>query len=47
VFTKDGARTYAAANVGTEELTVHFSDGTTLTVPPGRTATTGATTWTG
>ena len=39
VFVKDGARTHVAANVGTQELTVRFSDGTTLTVPPGRTVT--------
>ncbi|GAB3450607.1 glycosyl hydrolase [Actinophytocola sediminis] len=45
VFTKDGARTYVAANTGDQDLSVRFSDGTTLTVPPGKTATTGAHTW--
>jgi hypothetical protein len=47
VFTKNGARTYVAANRGTSALTVTFSNGTTLTVQPGRTATTGAITWQG
>jgi endoglucanase Acf2 len=47
VFNKDGARTYAATNLGDENLTVRFSDGTTLTVAPGKTATTGAHTWSG
>jgi endoglucanase Acf2 len=47
VFTKNGARTYVASNRGTAPLTVTFSTGTTLTVQPGRTATTGAITWQG
>ncbi|ONI84380.1 hypothetical protein ALI144C_14540 [Actinosynnema sp. ALI-1.44] len=47
VFTKNGARTYVAANRGTTPLTVTFSTGTTLTVQPGRTATTGVITWQG
>jgi hypothetical protein len=47
VFTKNGARTYAATNLGTAPLTVTFSDGRTLTVAASRTATTGAFTWVG
>ncbi|MGI5241670.1 glycosyl hydrolase [Dactylosporangium sp. CA-139066] len=47
VFTKNGARTYAATNLGTAPLTVTFSDGRTLTVAAGKTATTGAFTWSG
>jgi hypothetical protein len=47
VFTKNGARTYVASNRGTTALTATFSTGTTLTVQPGRTATTGAITWQG
>jgi endoglucanase Acf2 len=47
VFTKNGARTYAATNLTAAALTVTFSDGRTLTVPAGRTATTGAYTWVG
>ncbi|CAM3851972.1 glycosyl hydrolase [Kibdelosporangium persicum] len=47
VFTKNGARTYVAANRGTTPLTVTFSTGVSLTVQPGRTATTGAITWQG
>jgi endoglucanase Acf2 len=47
VFNRNGARTYVAANRGTAPLTVTFSNGTSLTVQPGRTATTGAITWQG
>ncbi|WP_433062013.1 glycosyl hydrolase [Dactylosporangium sp. CS-033363] len=47
VFTKNGARTYAATNLGTSALTVTFSDGHTLTVGAGKTATNGAYTWSG
>jgi endoglucanase Acf2 len=47
VFTRNGARTYVATNLGNATLTVHFSNGTNLVVPPGKTATTGAYTWTG
>ncbi|MFD0578355.1 glycosyl hydrolase [Dactylosporangium darangshiense] len=47
VFTKNGARTYAATNLTANPLTVTFSDGRTLTVPAGKTATTGAYTWVG
>lgn len=47
VFTRNGARTYVAANRTTAPITVTFSNGTTLTVQPGRTATTGAITWQG
>jgi endoglucanase Acf2 len=47
VFTKGGARTYVATNLGAANLTVRFSDGTTLVVAPGKTATTGAYTWSG
>ncbi|HTF08718.1 MAG TPA: glycosyl hydrolase, partial [Asanoa sp.] len=47
VFTKNGARTYVATNVSANPLTVRFSDGRTLTVPAGRTSTTGAFTWSG
>jgi hypothetical protein len=47
VFTKNGARTYAATNLTAAPLTVTFSDGRTLSVPAGKTATTGAYTWVG
>ncbi|MFG2103987.1 glycosyl hydrolase [Micromonospora echinaurantiaca] len=47
VFTRNGARTYVAANPSPSPLTVTFSTGTTLVVPAGRTATTGAYTWSG
>ncbi|MFI7599357.1 glycosyl hydrolase [Actinoplanes sp. NPDC049681] len=47
VFTKNGARTYVAANITNTPLTVTFSDGRTLNVPGGRTVATGATNWTG
>ncbi|MET7394772.1 glycosyl hydrolase [Dactylosporangium sp. NPDC005572] len=47
VFNKNGARTYAATNLGTAPVTVTFSDGRTLTVGAGKTATTGAFTWSG
>ncbi|WP_166846439.1 glycosyl hydrolase [Isoptericola sp. BMS4] len=47
VFTDDGARTYVASNVTSSDLDVTFSDGTTLTVPAGQVATTGAHTWNG
>jgi len=35
VFVRDGERTYVAHNAGDEAVDVTFSDGTTLTVPPG------------
>ena len=47
VFTKDGHRTYVASNASNTDRTVRFSDGTTLAVPAGRTATSGARTWVG
>ncbi|MFC5109992.1 glycosyl hydrolase [Kibdelosporangium philippinense] len=47
VFTKNGARTYVASNRSTAPITVNFSNGVSLTVQPGRTATTGAITWQG
>ena len=47
VFTKNGARTYVASNISANPITVTFSDGRTLTVPAGKTATTGAFTWSG
>jgi hypothetical protein len=47
VFSKNGARTYVATNLGGADLTVRFSDGTTLVVAPDKTATTGAHTWSG
>ena len=47
VFVKDGERTYVAANTSKAPLTVTFSDGTDLTVGPGKTATSGAHTWSG
>jgi endoglucanase Acf2 len=39
VFSKDGTRTYAAHNHGSDPLTVTFSDGHELTVPARSTAT--------
>ncbi|MGO1052273.1 glycosyl hydrolase [Crossiella sp. CA198] len=47
VFTRNGARTYVAANISHQPITVTFSNGTTLTVGAGKTATTGAITWSG
>ncbi|MEH0985982.1 glycosyl hydrolase [Micromonospora sp. CPCC 205556] len=47
VFQRNGARTYVASNITAAPLTVNFSDGTRLTVAAGRTATTGAYTWSG
>ena len=35
VFERDGERTYVADNPGEDPVDVTFSDGTTLTVPPG------------
>ncbi|NSX35187.1 fibronectin type III domain-containing protein [Pseudarthrobacter oxydans] len=47
VFTKNGARTYVASNITQEPLAVTFSDGTVLEVAAGKTATSGAHTWSG
>jgi endoglucanase Acf2 len=47
VFTKNGARTYVAANITNAALTVTFSDGRTLSVPAGKTVASGANTWSG
>ncbi|SIM84371.1 glycosyl hydrolase [Micromonospora cremea] len=47
VFSRNGARTYVASNPTATAITVTFSNGTTLAVPAGRTATTGAYTWSG
>jgi endoglucanase Acf2 len=46
-FVKNGARTYVASNTGNSPITVTFSTGVTLTVAAGKTATTGAYTWSG
>ena len=46
-FVKNGARTYVAANVTAQPLTVTFSTGVRLVVAPGKTATAGALTWSG
>jgi endoglucanase Acf2 len=47
VFSKNGARTYVAANITNAALTVTFSDGKVLSVPAGRTVAGGATNWSG
>ncbi|MEV6019256.1 glycosyl hydrolase [Streptomyces sp. NPDC051997] len=47
VFVKDGKRTYVAANVTAETATVHFSDGTTVSTPAGKTVASGARDWSG
>ncbi|MCX5064868.1 glycosyl hydrolase [Micromonospora lupini] len=47
VFSRNGARTYVASNPTASPITVTFSTGTRLTVAAGRTATTGAYTWSG
>ncbi|WP_254909658.1 glycosyl hydrolase [Micromonospora sp. NBS 11-29] len=47
VFRKGTARTYVASNITARSLTVTFSNGTTLVVPAGKTATSGAYTWSG
>ncbi|GAB7047704.1 glycosyl hydrolase [Catenuloplanes indicus] len=46
-FVKNGARTYVASNINSSPVTVTFSTGTTITVPAGKTVTTGAWSWTG
>ena len=38
VFRKDGKRSYLAFNAGKAPITVRFSDGQTLAVPPGQLA---------
>ncbi|MBN2139272.1 MAG: hypothetical protein JW720_15830 [Sedimentisphaerales bacterium] len=40
VFTQKEKNTYAVSNITTRPITVHFSDGTRLAVPPGRFETT-------
>ncbi|MET0417572.1 MAG: glycosyl hydrolase, partial [Actinoplanes sp.] len=47
VFSRNGARTYVASNPTANPITVTFSNGTTLAVGAGRTATTGAYSWSG
>ncbi|MBA8793145.1 endoglucanase Acf2 [Friedmanniella endophytica] len=47
VFTRNGARTYVAANITASPLTVRFSDGTSVAVPAGKTVAKGARTWSG
>lgn len=47
VFSRNGARTYVASNPTATPITVTFSNGTTLAVGAGKTATTGAYTWSG
>ncbi|MEK8105203.1 hypothetical protein NKG94_08445 [Micromonospora sp. M12] len=47
VFSRNGARTYVASNPTATPITVTFSSGTTLAVGAGKTATTGAYTWSG
>jgi endoglucanase Acf2 len=46
-FVKNGARTYVASNISGSPITVTFSTGTTLSVPAGRTVTSGAFSWSG
>ncbi|GAA4718325.1 hypothetical protein GCM10023216_03410 [Isoptericola chiayiensis] len=46
-FDGEDGRTYVAANVTATDLTVEFSDGRTVEVPPGRTVATGAHEWSG
>ena len=46
-FTKEGKRTYVAANATAQDMTVHFSDGTDVAVPGGRTVAKGAQNWSG
>ena len=47
VFNKAGARTYMASNITASAITVTFSNGTTLSVPAGKTVASGAFNWTG
>ncbi|MDF3298895.1 glycosyl hydrolase [Streptomyces tropicalis] len=47
VFVKNGKRTFVASNATGEDATVHFSDGTAVQVPAGRTVATGAQNWSG
>ncbi|MEU4690932.1 glycosyl hydrolase [Actinoplanes sp. NPDC023714] len=47
VFTKNGVKTYVAANITNSTLNVAFSDGRTMSVAPGKTATVGGLTWSG
>jgi endoglucanase Acf2 len=47
VFSKNGAKTYVASNITNSTLNVTFSDGKTMSVAAGKTATSGAITWSG
>jgi endoglucanase Acf2 len=47
VFTKNGVKTYVASNITGSTLDVTFSDGRTMSVAAGRTATAGGLTWSG
>ncbi|MFR9795690.1 glycosyl hydrolase [Streptomyces sp. MS06] len=47
VFVKDGRRTHVAANITATDATVHFSDGTAIQVPAGKTVASGALNWSG
>lgn len=46
-FTRNGERTYVAANISTAAITVTFSNGTRLAVPAGKTVASGAQNWSG
>ncbi len=46
-FVSNGARTYVAANLTASAITVTFSNGVALNVPPGQTVTSGAFDWSG
>ncbi|MER6632596.1 glycosyl hydrolase [Streptomyces sp. NPDC000987] len=47
VFVKNGERTYVASDATGTGSTVHFSDGTTVDVPAGKTVASGAQNWSG
>ncbi|GIF01664.1 glycosyl hydrolase [Paractinoplanes rishiriensis] len=47
VFSKNGVKTYVAANITNAALTVTFSDGKVLSVPAGRTVASGAANFSG
>ncbi|WP_430781640.1 glycosyl hydrolase [Actinoplanes sp. G11-F43] len=47
VFVKNGVKTYVASNITNSALTVTYSDGRTLAVAAGKTATSGGFTWSG
>jgi hypothetical protein len=46
-FVKNGTRTYVVSNTSNAAVTVHFSNGTNVAAPAGRTVASGAMNWSG